>query len=80
MAFTATDVTSIETAIKALVNGSRVVECSINGDLVQYHRTDIGSMMKLRDTMIAEIAAATAAASTTSNRGRTRIAVTTKGY
>jgi hypothetical protein len=77
MAFTATDLTNVEAAITALATGSRVVECEIDGDLVQYHRTDIKSLLSLRDTIRAEIASAS---STYNTRGNARIAVTTKGY
>lgn len=77
MAFTATDLTNIETAIMAIANGSRVVECEIDGDRVEYHRTDLKSMMDLRDRIKGEIAAA---ATTASSYGRARVAVTTKGY
>lgn len=76
MAFTATDVTNLEAAIMKLANGSRVEECNIDGDMVQYTRSDLKSMMDLRDTIKAEIAAA----ASTATRGRTRVAVTTKGY
>lgn len=76
MAFTATDLTNIEEAIIKLGRGTRVVECSIDGDIVQYHRTDLKSMLSLRDQIRAEIASA----ASTSTRGRTRVAVTTKGY
>lgn len=76
MAFTATDITNLEAAIMSLAKGSRVVECNIDGDMVEYHRSDLKSMMALRDTIKAEIAAA----SSTATHGRTRVAVTTKGY
>lgn len=78
MAFTASDLTNLETAIMKLVNGTRVVECNMDGDLVIYHRTDLQDMMNLRDQIKAEIALA--ASTDTTNRGRARYAVTTKGY
>lgn len=77
MAFTATDLTNIETAIVKLASGTLVVECEIDGDLVRYNRADLQQILALRDQIRAEIAAA---ASTYSSRGNTRIAVTTKGY
>jgi len=76
MAFTATDVTNLEAAIMKLANGARVVECNIDGDMVQYHGSDLKSMMAL----LSDIKAQIAAASSTATRGRTRVAVTTKGY
>lgn len=76
MAFTATDVTNLETAIMKLAKGERVVECNIDGDMVQYHRSDLKSLMALRDAIGAKVNAA----SSTATRGRTRVAVTTKGY
>lgn len=76
MAFTATDLTNIEAAIMKLGNGARVVECNIDGDLVQYQRANLKDMLDLRDLIRQELAAA--AAPTTYSR--VRKAVTTKGY
>lgn len=78
MAFTSTDLTNLETAIMKLCTGSRVVQCNIDGDLVEYHRADLKQMLALRDQIRAELAEA--ASTTTSNRGRARWAVTSKGY
>lgn len=78
MAFTSTDLINLETAIMKLATGSRVVQCNIDGDMVEYHRSDLKDMLALRDQIRAELAEA--ASTTTSNRGRARWAVTSKGY
>lgn len=77
MAFTATDLANIESAIVKLASGVLVVECEINGDMVQYNRANLKQMLALRDLIKSELAAES---STYSSRGNTRIAVTTKGY
>jgi len=76
MAFTSTDLTNIETALTKLATGARVVECTIDGDTVIYNRTNIKDLLALRDRIKGEIATA----ASTSNYGRARVAVTTKGY
>lgn len=76
MAFTSTDLTTLETALTKLASGQRVVECTVDGDTVTYNRTNISDLLKLRDRIKGELAAA----DSTSNYGRARVAVTTKGY
>lgn len=78
MAFTTTDLTNIETAITKLATGSRVVRCNVDGDEVEYHRTDLMDLLNLRDRIKAELAQA--ASTDTSNKGQARRAVTSKGY
>jgi len=74
MAFTATDLTNIEIAIVKLATGTLVWECNIDGDLVQYNRTDLKDIMALRDKIKQELA------STAASYSRVRVAVTSKGY
>jgi hypothetical protein len=76
MAFTSTDLSNIEEAIRKLYKGIHVVECSIDGDLIRYQRTDLDDMLKLREQIKKEIAEAAASTS----YSRARVAVTTKGY
>lgn len=78
MAFTSTDLTNVETAITKLATGARVTSCTIDGDEVQYHRADLMDLLKLRDLIQSELN--TASSTDTSNKGRARKAVTSKGY
>lgn len=58
MAFTSTDLTSIETAIMEIVQGKRVVSIDVGGKTREFQRVDLVKMMELRDMIKADVAAA----------------------
>lgn len=73
MAFTSSDLTAVETAIRALITGERAVTVKIGEKTVTYQETDLKTLRELRGMIQKDIALA--------NGGkRSRHAVTDKGY
>ena len=58
MAYTATDLQNIQTAILALARGTRVVSVSVNGKTISYSPAQINELRALRDEIKSEIATA----------------------
>ncbi len=58
MAFTSTDLTNIETAIKDIANGARKVLVDIDGRITQYAAVRLPELIDLRDRVKAELASA----------------------
>jgi hypothetical protein len=58
MAFDATDLASIETAIRAIITGDRVVSVTFSdGKKVDYQKTDLEALKTMRSQINAEISA-----------------------
>lgn len=74
MAFTATDLTEIETAIVAFAKGERVVQVILNGEEIQYNRARLPELIALRDQIKGELQQAT------TGTARYRYVSTSKGY
>ena len=55
MAYTATDLLNIETAIRALIAGDRTVSVSISDKSIAYERSDLPALSALRDEIKAEV-------------------------
>ena len=55
MAFTATDLTNIETAIMDIVSGKRVVATEFGGQRREFQRTDLNKLMDLRNMIQADV-------------------------
>ena len=58
MAFSSTDLTSIEAAITALATGERVARVTIGGKMIEYHPADLDKLLRLRGVVSAEVSAA----------------------
>lgn len=58
MAYTSTDLTTIESAIIELAAGRRNVQVTLNGKSIRYAETDLPALRKLRDEIRAELNAA----------------------
>jgi len=72
MAFSSTDLTSVETAIKAIIAGSRVVEVTVAGKTTRYQAPQIEALLKLRDQITTELS------SDYSTSGSRRVSTTIK--
>lgn len=57
MAFTSSDLTSIEAAILALATGARVARAMLGGKSIEYHPADLDKLIKLRAIISADVAA-----------------------
>lgn len=79
MAFTTTDLASVETAIIKLASGARVVQVNVDGDIVEYNKTSIRQLLDLRDRIKAELNAEDTTSATYS-QGRARRVSTSMGY
>lgn len=55
MAYTSTDLTNVESAITALVNGTRIISVDIGGKTIQYAQTQLKDLLTLRDAIKIEI-------------------------
>jgi len=55
MAFTAANLTAVETAIMAIASGERVVEVTIAGKTIRYQATDLDKLQKLRNIITADV-------------------------
>lgn len=55
MAYTATDLENIETAIRKLITGTRVVSYSGFGRTINYTPADLPMLQKMRDTIASEL-------------------------
>jgi hypothetical protein len=55
MAYTSTDLTNVEAAITALVNGTRIVSVDIGGKTIQYAPAQLKDLLTLRDAIKIEI-------------------------
>ena len=60
MAFTQTDLETIESAIVALASGQRVVSAEIDGNKVEWNRADLDKLRQLRKEIMAELQSAAA--------------------
>jgi hypothetical protein len=58
MAYTSTDLTNIETAIRALIAGTRTVSLSMGDKAIQYTAVDLPALIALRDQIKTEVGAA----------------------
>ena len=58
MAYTTADLTKIQDAIIALAEGKRVVSVTVNGKTIAYGQSQIKELQALRDSIQAEINAA----------------------
>ncbi len=57
MAYTSTDLTNVETAIRAIISGTRTVSLSMGDKTIQYTAVDLPALRSLRDEIKAEIGA-----------------------
>ena len=55
MAYTSSDLASVQAALLALASGTRVVSASISDKTIEYSRTDLSKLESLRNNIIAEI-------------------------
>lgn len=55
MAYSSTDLESVQTAVLKLATGERVVSVSIEGKTIEYSRPDLGKLETLRNNIISEI-------------------------
>lgn len=62
MAFTESDLATVEAAIVSLATGSRPVSVMIGGKQISYARDELMDLIKLRDTIKSELALAAGAA------------------
>ena len=58
MAFSATDLANIESAIGEIVTGKRVVATEVGGQRREFQRVDLVRLMELRDAAMADVNAA----------------------
>ena len=58
MAYTATDLLNVETAIRALIAGDRAVSVSMSDKTISYERNDLPALRSLRDEIKAEVSLA----------------------
>lgn len=56
MAFTTSDLASVESAITALACGSRVTTVTVDGETTEYAITSLPSLLNLRDKIKLDIA------------------------
>ncbi len=68
MAFTQTDLESVEQAILALSNGQRVAVVEMDGNRVEYSNADLNKLWALRERIQSELSSA---------QGRRRFVLTT---
>jgi len=73
MAYTTSDLTSVETAIAAVRDGERAISIVIAGRTIQYQACDLSKLLVLRAQIQAEIAAS-------AGTKRFRYVTTSKGY
>ncbi len=59
MAFTAANLTSVETAIMDLATGTSAVQVSLGDKTITYRKLDIPTLRALRDLIRMELAAST---------------------
>lgn len=57
MAFTESDLTSVETAITQIITGKRVVEVTVAAKTTRYQAPQIEALIKLRDTIKSDLVA-----------------------
>jgi len=76
MPFTQPDLDALETALAALRDGTRKISLSGENGAINYLGTSIPDLLKLRDTMTAEIAASGSAPGSTATKGRVRVFLT----
>lgn len=55
MAWSEADLTAVQTAIMALVNGQAVVSASFSGQTIAYTRADLDKLRSLRAEMLREV-------------------------
>ena len=58
MAYTSTDLTNIETAIRAIIAGTRTVSLSMGDKTIYYTIVDLPALRALRNEIKAEVGAA----------------------
>lgn len=73
MAFTAADLTSVETAIMDLVRGERIVKVTIDGETVEYMQTDINKLRAMKAEIQSDV-------DTTNGVSRHGVVKSCKGY
>jgi len=59
MAYTETDLTNVETAIRSLMAGTRKVRLSMGDKMIEYARTDLNDLIKLKQEIINEMQCST---------------------
>ena len=72
MAYTTTDLTNVEAAISAIVNGQRIVRCSIGDKSFEYASADLKLLRELKGEILSEV-------QTTETRPRFFLTQTDKG-
>ncbi len=55
MAFSASDLASVETAIKELASGERVTTVTIDGETTEYASVSLPALMALRDRINSDV-------------------------
>jgi hypothetical protein len=55
MAYSQTDLESVQAALLKLATGQRVVSVSINGKTIEYSRVDLDKLESLRNKIVSEI-------------------------
>ena len=73
MAFSSTDLASVEAAITALASGERVASVTLDGETTEYAVVSLPSLLRLRDIIATEVNAAL-------NTPRYKRIVHSKGY
>ncbi len=58
MAYSESDLTTIESAITSLAAGTRKVRATLNGKTVEYGQVDLAQLRSLRDQIQAEVSSA----------------------
>lgn len=61
MAYTSTDLTNIEAAIRAIIAGTRTVTLSMGDKSITYTAVDLPNLLKLRDLIKYEVGVASGA-------------------
>lgn len=59
MAYSSSDLSSVQSAIIALAAGTRVASVSLGGKTIEYHRADINKLEMLRNNIMSELAGST---------------------
>ncbi|MBN1664848.1 MAG: hypothetical protein JW943_14705 [Deltaproteobacteria bacterium] len=55
MAYTSTDLSNVEDAIRAIVSGKRVVRCSIGDKVFEFAQADLTKLRELKGEILSEI-------------------------
>jgi hypothetical protein len=55
MAFTTTDLTNVEAAIRALMSGTRKVRLSMGDKSIEYAQADLKELRELKGEILAEV-------------------------